>query len=128
MVRPFLSSPLPWERSTRMVGRRPCEPGGMGRGSGLTPGPVPALFIVPMLGGLPYPRDTGLQMLADNFVDDVVYAEARLVLHGDEAVLDQRPGQAGDDVVPPVYFDAVIFERHEVFRGHRDMRGSHRRD
>ena len=67
-------------------------------------------------------------MLADHLVDDVVDAEARLVGHLDEAVLDQRLGQPGDDVVPPGHIDRVILERHEVLGRDRDVRRRHRGD
>ena len=46
----------------------------------------------------------------------------------DEAVLHQRLGQAGDDVVPPGDVDRVVLERHEVLGGDRDMGGGHRGD
>ena len=46
----------------------------------------------------------------------------------DEAILDERLGQPGHDVVPPGNVDRVILEGHEVLGRDRNMRRGHAGD
>lgn len=52
-------------------------------------------------------------MLSQYFVVQIVDPESGSVRQGDEAVLDQliRESAADDDVVPPIHFTGMVFER-----------------
>src|SRR5690606_4136716 len=84
----------------------------------LAPGPVPRNVVVPLVRRLPDILHAVLQVLAQQIVVEILDAETRLVGNGDEALLDDRIGQAGGDVVPPGDLDRVVLERQEVFRRH----------
>lgn len=84
----------------------------------LAPQPIPRPLVIPHLRRIvEVDRVTRVDVGAEHLFVDVVKAQTRFIGNVHKAVLDQRVGQTGDQLVPLWVIDRMIFQHQEVFGG-----------